>query len=72
MQICDKFMNCGSYHMKMVKKQCDKIASWEIVDNDINPNDEDIPKMIKLTSVEFSEVDADFVSVFCKLTKSIY
>jgi hypothetical protein len=62
--LCDKFMNCGSYHMKMIKKQCDKIASWEICDNDINPNDEAFPKMIKLTSVEFSEVDADFVSVF--------
>lgn len=62
--LCDKFMNCGSYHMKMIKKQCDKIASWEIVDNDINPNDEAFPKIIKLTSVEFSEVDADFVSVF--------
>lgn len=62
--LCDKFTNCGSYHMKMIKKQCDKIASWEIIDNDINPNDEAFPKMIKLTSVEFNEVDADFVSTF--------
>lgn len=63
-ELCDKFMNCGSYHMEMIKKQCDKIASWELIDNDINPNDEAFPKMIKLTSVEFSEVDADFVSIF--------
>lgn len=63
-ELCDKFMNYGSYHMKMIKKQCDKIASWELIDNDINPNDEAFPKMIKLTSVEFSEVDADFVSIF--------
>lgn len=63
-ELSEKLSNCGSYHMKMIKKQCDKIASWEICDNDVNPNDEAFPKMIKLTSVEFSEVDADFVSVF--------
>lgn len=67
--LCDKFMNCGSYHMKMIKKQCDKIASWEICDNDINPNDEAFPKIIKLTSVEFKEADADFVSVFANSQK---
>lgn len=69
--LCDKFMNCGSYHMKMIKKQCDKIASWELIDNDINPNDKAFPKIIKLTSVEFSEVDADFVSIFANLQKRL-
>lgn len=63
-ELCDKFMNCGSYHMKMIKKQCDKIESWELADNDINSKDEEFPKIIKLTSIPFSEVDADFVSAF--------
>lgn len=63
-ELCGKFMNCGSYHMKIIKKQCDKIESWELIDNDINPNDEEFPKIIKLTSVPFSEADADFVSAF--------
>lgn len=69
--LCDKFMNCGSYHMKMIKKRCDKIASWELIDNDINPNDKAFPKIIKLTSVEFSEVDADFVSIFANLQQRL-
>lgn len=63
-ELCDKLANCGSYHMKMIKKQCDKIASWELVDNDINPKDEVFPKIIKLTSVPFDEADADIVSAF--------
>lgn len=63
-ELCDKLTNCGSYHMKMIKKQCDKIASWELVDNDINPKDEVFPKIIKLTSVPFDEADADIVSAF--------
>lgn len=63
-ELCDKFANCGSYHMKMIKKQCDKIASWDLIDNVINPNDEEFPKIIQLTSVPFSEANADVVSAF--------
>lgn len=57
--------------MKMIKKQCDKIATWELVNNDINPKDEEFPKIIKLTSVPFSEVDADFVSAFASAQQQV-
>lgn len=70
-ELCDKLANCGSYHMKMIKKQCDKIATWELVDNDINPKDEEFPKIVKLTSVPFSEVDADFVSAFASVQQQV-
>lgn len=62
-ELSEKLSNCGSYHMKAIKKQCDKIASWEVIDNDII-KDEDFPKMVKVTSVPFNNVDADCVSTF--------
>ena len=70
-RLCEKLTNCGSYHMKMIKKQCDKIASWEFIDNDITPGDEEFPKVIKLTSVPFDEVDADFVSAFANSQEQV-
>lgn len=69
-ELSEKLSNCGSYHMKEIKKQCDKIASWEIVDNDI-VKDEDFPKIVKVTSVPFDEVDADFVSEFVKAQENL-
>ena len=69
-ELSEKLSNCGSYHMKAIKKQCDKIASWEIVDNDIVKN-EDFPKMVKVTSVPFNEVDADCVSAFVKTQENL-
>lgn len=70
-ELCEKLMNCSSYHMKTIKKQCDKIASLEIVDNDICPVDKDFPKMVKLTSVPFDNVDADYVSAFAKMQQNV-
>ncbi len=70
-ELMDKLENCGSYHMKTIKKQCDKIASWEIVDNDMCPEDKDFPKMIKVTSVTFDNVDADCVSAFAKMQQNV-
>ena len=70
-EICEKLENCGSYHMKTIKKQCDKIKSWEIIDNDVNPNDKAFPKIVKLTSVPFDEVDADYVSTFAKAQEQV-
>lgn len=70
-ELLDKLENCGSYHMKMIKKQCDKIASWEIVDNDMCPGDKNFPKIIKVTSVPFNNVDADCVSTFAKMQKNV-
>ena len=70
-ELLDKLENCGSYHMKMIKKQCDKIASWEIVNNDMCPGDKDFPKMIKVTSVPFDDVDADCVSAFAKMQQNV-
>lgn len=70
-EICEKLENCSSYHMKMIKKQCDKIASWEIIENDVNPNDKEFPKIVKLTSIPFDEVDADYVSAFAKAQEQV-
>ena len=70
-EICEKLENCGSYHIKTIKKQCDKIESWEIIDNDINPNDKAFPKIVKLTSIPFDEVDADYVSAFAKAQEQV-
>ena len=70
-ELCEKLMNCGSYHMKTIKKQCDKIASWEVIDNDITPGDEEFPKVVKLTSVPFDNVDADYVSAFAKMQQNV-
>lgn len=70
-ELMDKLKNCGSYHMKTIKKQCDKIASWEIVDNDMCPGDKDFPKMIKVISVPFDDVDADCVSAFAKMQQNV-
>lgn len=69
-ELSEKLSNCGSYHMKAIKKQCDKIASWEVVDNDIVKN-EDFPKMVKVTSVPFDNVDADYVSAFTKTQENL-
>lgn len=66
-KLVEKLENCGSYHMKTIKKKCDKIASWEIVDNDIMSGDEEFPKIIKATSVPFNEVDANCVSTFANM-----
>ena len=57
--------------MKTIKKQCDKIESWEIIDNDVNPNDKAFPKIIRLTSIPFDEVDADYVSTFAKAQERV-
>ena len=70
-ELCEKLMNCGSYHMKTIKKQCDKIASWEVIDNDITPGGEEFPKIVKLISVPFDNVDADYVSAFAKMQQNV-
>lgn len=70
-ELSEKLSNCGSYHMKAIKKQCDKIASWEVIDNDITPGDEEFPKIVKLTSVPFDNVDADYVSAFAKMQQNV-
>lgn len=69
-ELSEKLSNCGSYHIKTIKKQCDKIASWEIVDNDIAKN-ENFPKMVKVTSMSFNEVDADYVTPFVKTQENL-
>ena len=69
-ELSEKLSNCGSYRMKAIKKQCDKIASWEVVDNDIVKG-EDFPKMVKVTSVPFDNVDADCVSAFTKTQENL-
>ena len=70
-KLVEKLENCSSYHMKTIKKKCDKIASWEIVDNDIMSGDEEFPKIIKATSVPFNEVDANCVSTFANVQEMV-
>lgn len=70
-KLAEKLENCGSYYMKTIKKKCDKIASWEVVDNDIVSEDEEFPKIIKATSVPFNEVDANCVSTFANVQEKV-
>lgn len=69
--LSEKLENSSSYHMKTIKKQCNKIASWEIVDNDITEDKESFPKIVKVTSISFVEVDADCVSAFAKAQENM-
>ncbi len=62
----DKVTNKGSYHIRVITEQCDKIESCEICDNDMDPGSKDYPKMVKVTSVAFKEADANCVSTFAK------
>lgn len=70
-KLVEKLENCSSYHMKTIKKKCDKIESWEILDNDIVSEDKKFPKIIKVTSVPFDEVDANCVSTFAKAQEKV-
>lgn len=70
-KLVEKLENCSSYHMKMIKKKCDKIENWEILDNDIVSDDEKFPKIIKATSVPFNEVDANCVSTFANVQEKV-
>ena len=69
--LSEKLENSNSYHMKTIKKQCDKVASWEVVDNDITTDKEAFPKIVKVTSISFNEVDADCVSAFAKAQENM-
>ena len=40
-------------------------------DNDIDPCDEKYPKMVKITSIPFDEVDANCVSAFAKTQENL-
>jgi len=64
-------LNKGSYHIRTITEDCDKIASCEVCDNDIDPCNEEYPKMVKITSVPFDEVDADCVSAFAKTQQNL-
>lgn len=70
-ELSNKVLNKGSYHIRTITKDCDKIASCEVCDNDIDPCDEKYPKMVKITSVPFDEVDADCVSAFVKIQQNL-
>lgn len=70
-ELSDKVLNKGSYHIRTITEDCDKIASCEVCDNDIDPYNEEYPKMVKITSVPFDEVDADCVSAFAKTQQNL-
>ena len=69
--LSDKVANKGSYHIRMITEQCDKIESCEICDNDIDPDSKEYPKMVKVTSVAFKEADANYVSAFAKSQENV-
>lgn len=70
-ELSDKVLNKGSYHIRTITKDCDKISSYKVCDNDIDPCNEKYPKMVKITSVPFDEVDADYVSAFAKAQQNL-
>lgn len=70
-KLSDKVLNKGSYNIRTIIEYCDKIASCEVCDNDIDPCSEEYPKMVKITSVPFDEVDADCVSAFAKTQQNL-
>lgn len=71
LELSDKVLNKGSYHIRTITEDCDKIASCEVCDNDIDPCDEKYPKMVKITSIPFDEVDANCVSAFAKTQENL-
>ena len=70
-ELSDKVLNKGSYHIRVITEQCDKFASCEICDNDIDPDGKEYPKMVKLTSIPFDEVDANCVSAFARTQENL-
>lgn len=70
-ELSDKVLNKGSYYIQTITEDCDKIASCEVCDNDIDTCNEKYPKMVKITSVPFDEVDADCVSAFAKTQQNL-
>lgn len=69
--LSDKVANKGSYNIRVITEQCDKIESCEICDNDMGPGSKDYPKIVKVTSVAFKEADANCVSTFAKSQENV-
>lgn len=52
------------YHKRYVKKTFPTIADWDLIDNDVESENTAYPKMVKVTSPEFTKADASMVSMF--------
>lgn len=70
-ELSEKMANCGSYHSKNITKTVTSIAKWELVDNEIDKDSKEFPKMVKVTSVVFRDADIDYVHKFAECQEEI-
>ena len=70
-ELSEKIKNWGSYHSKNITKTTQSIAKWELVDNELDENSENFPKMVKVTSVVFRDADIDYVHKFAECQEEI-
>ena len=70
-ELSEKMANWGSYHSKNITKTTQSIAKWELVDNELDDNSENFPKMVKVTSVVFRDADIDYVHDFAEYQEEI-
>lgn len=70
-ELFEKMVNCGSYHSKNITKTIQSIAKWELVDNKIEKESKEFPKIVKVTSVVFRNADIDYVHKFAECQEEI-
>lgn len=70
-KLSEKMANWGRYHSKNITKTTQSIAKWELVDNEIDKESTEFPKMVKVTSVVFRDADIDYVHKFAKCQEEI-
>lgn len=70
-ELSEKMANWGSYHSKNITKTTPSIAKWELVDNEIDKDSKEFPKMMKVTSVVFRDADIEYVHKFAECQEEI-
>lgn len=70
-ELSEKMANWGSYHSKNITKTTQSITKWELVDNEIDKESKEFPKMVKVTSVVFRDADIDYVHKFAECQEEI-
>ena len=70
-ELSEKMANWSSYHSKNITKTTQSIAKWELVDNEIDKESKEFPKMVKVTSVVFRDADIDYVHKFAECQEEI-
>lgn len=70
-ELSEKMANWSSYHSKNITKTTPSIAKWELVDNEIDKDSQEFPKIVKVTSVVFRDADIDYVHKFAECQEEI-